>query len=139
MLDCFNHPGIPPFILLLSQVGAEGLDMQKACKTVIHHDLHWNPTVLEQREGRVYRDNVKAKDVHVEALHYVLGYDYTIQKYAKHREAYKDFLLGETRFGEFLEAIVDEQGVESIDRNLYKPKQKGHWHIDLKPPALMPA
>ena len=44
-----------PFVLLVSQVGEEGIDLQKQCKYVIHYDLEWNPARMEQREGRVDR------------------------------------------------------------------------------------
>ena len=45
-------PGVR--ILLASQVGSEGLDLQFA-DTVVNWDLPWNPMVVEQRIGRVDR------------------------------------------------------------------------------------
>ncbi|MEZ6051293.1 MAG: helicase-related protein [Planctomycetaceae bacterium] len=44
-----------PFILLVGQVGEEGIDLQEQCRYVIHYDLEWNPARMEQREGRVDR------------------------------------------------------------------------------------
>ena len=44
-----------PFVLLVSQVGEEGIDLQEQCRYVIHYDLEWNPARMEQREGRVDR------------------------------------------------------------------------------------
>lgn len=41
-------------VLVLTQVGSEGLDFQ-FCNVVINYDLHWNPMVLEQRIGRCDR------------------------------------------------------------------------------------
>jgi superfamily II DNA or RNA helicase len=41
-------------VLLTSDVGGEGIDLQKAC-VVINYDLPWNPMVIEQRIGRVDR------------------------------------------------------------------------------------
>jgi superfamily II DNA or RNA helicase len=41
-------------ILLTSEVGGEGLDLQKA-SVVINYDLPWNPMVVEQRIGRIDR------------------------------------------------------------------------------------
>ena len=41
-------------VLLSSEVGGEGLDLQKAC-VVVNYDLPWNPMVVEQRIGRVDR------------------------------------------------------------------------------------
>ena len=50
----FNLP-YNPFVLLVSRVGEEGIDLQKQCRYVIHYDLEWNPAKMEQREGRVDR------------------------------------------------------------------------------------
>lgn len=44
-----------PFLLLVGQVGEEGIDLQEQCRYVIHYDLEWNPARMEQREGRVDR------------------------------------------------------------------------------------
>ncbi|HKO44856.1 MAG TPA: SNF2-related protein [Pyrinomonadaceae bacterium] len=41
-------------ILLTSEVGGEGLDLQRA-SVVVNYDLPWNPMVVEQRIGRVDR------------------------------------------------------------------------------------
>lgn len=41
-------------ILLSSEVGSEGLDMQ-FCNTMVNYDLPWNPMVVEQRIGRIDR------------------------------------------------------------------------------------
>jgi SNF2 family DNA or RNA helicase len=46
-------------ILLSSEVGSEGLDLQFA-STVINYDLPWNPMVVEQRIGRIHRIGQKA-------------------------------------------------------------------------------
>jgi len=44
----------PVLVLLTSEVGGEGLDLQRA-SVVINYDLPWNPMVVEQRVGRVDR------------------------------------------------------------------------------------
>ena len=36
-------------------MGQEGIDLHRECRHVIHHDLPWNPAILEQRTGRVDR------------------------------------------------------------------------------------
>ena len=41
-------------ILLSSEIGGEGRNLQ-FCRTVINYDLPWNPTIIEQRVGRVHR------------------------------------------------------------------------------------
>jgi hypothetical protein len=48
-------PSLPrPRHLLVTDVAAEGLDLQRAAR-VIHYDLPWTPMRLEQREGRAVR------------------------------------------------------------------------------------
>lgn len=47
-----NDPQIP--VLLSSEVGSEGLDLQFA-SVVVNYDLPWNPMVVEQRIGRIDR------------------------------------------------------------------------------------
>ncbi len=53
ILDRFkNDPNA--HILLSSEVGSEGLDMQ-FCNSMVNYDLPWNPMVVEQRIGRIDR------------------------------------------------------------------------------------
>ena len=42
-------------VFLSTDAGGLGLNLQHAASTVINMDLPWNPAVLEQRIGRVYR------------------------------------------------------------------------------------
>jgi hypothetical protein len=53
-VDGFNTP-LYPEVLIATPVLAEGLDLHRFCRRVIHHDLPWNPAKLEQRTGRVDR------------------------------------------------------------------------------------
>jgi SNF2 family DNA or RNA helicase len=56
----FNTPFYPD-VLVASSVMAEGVDLHLNCRHVIHHDLCWNPSMLEQRTGRVDRIGAKAE------------------------------------------------------------------------------
>lgn len=56
----FNTPFYPE-ILIASSVMAEGVDLHLNCRHVIHHDLDWNPSSLEQRTGRIDRLGSKAE------------------------------------------------------------------------------
>ena len=47
-------------VLLSSEVGGEGIDLQKA-SVVVNYDLPWNPMVVEQRIGRIDRIGQHAK------------------------------------------------------------------------------
>jgi superfamily II DNA or RNA helicase len=56
----FNSPFFPE-VLVASSVMAEGVDLHRFCRYVIHHDLDWNPSTLEQRTGRVDRIGAKVE------------------------------------------------------------------------------
>ena len=51
-------------ILLSSEVGSEGLDMQ-FCNVVINYDLPWNPMRVEQRIGRIDRIGQRFDKLHI--------------------------------------------------------------------------
>lgn len=54
-------------VLLTSEVGGEGLDMQ-FCRSLINYDLPWNPMKIEQRVGRIDRIGQKSPSVSVVSL-----------------------------------------------------------------------
>jgi ERCC4-related helicase len=62
LMLAFNTPFFPE-VLVASSVLAEGVDLHLSCRHVIHHDLSWNPSTLEQRTGRVDRIGAKAETV----------------------------------------------------------------------------
>ena len=51
-------------VLLSTEVGGEGLDMQ-FCDTIVNYDLPWNPMVVEQRIGRIDRIGQKSEVIHI--------------------------------------------------------------------------
>lgn len=51
-------------VLLSSEVGSEGLDMQ-FCSSMVNYDLPWNPMVVEQRIGRIDRFGQKSEKVNI--------------------------------------------------------------------------
>ena len=51
-------------ILLSSEVGSEGLDMQ-FCNSLVNYDLPWNPMVVEQRIGRIDRFGQESPKVNI--------------------------------------------------------------------------
>lgn len=60
LMLAFNSPLFPE-ILVSSAVLGEGVDLHRFCRHVIHHDLCWNPSTLEQRTGRLDRIRCKAE------------------------------------------------------------------------------
>lgn len=54
----FNHPSLNPRVLLgQADVMSEGLNLHRACRTVVLFHLDWNPGRIEQQIGRVDRQN----------------------------------------------------------------------------------
>ena len=51
-------------VLLSSEVGSEGLDMQ-FCNCLVNYDLPWNPMVVEQRIGRIDRFGQESPKVNI--------------------------------------------------------------------------
>lgn len=62
LVSAFNMPFFPE-VLISSSVLSEGVDLHWECRTVIHHDLDWNPSNLEQRTGRLDRIGSMATEV----------------------------------------------------------------------------
>ena len=60
--DFENSSNTP--ILLASEVGSEGIDLQFA-QTLVNYDLPWNPMRLEQRIGRIDRLGQKSESVSI--------------------------------------------------------------------------
>jgi superfamily II DNA or RNA helicase len=60
LMLAFNAPFFPE-ILIASSVLGEGVDLHLDCRYVVHHDLAWNPSTIEQRTGRVDRIGAKAE------------------------------------------------------------------------------
>ncbi|HEV8176058.1 MAG TPA: helicase-related protein [Gemmatimonadales bacterium] len=60
--DPINWPR--PRHLVVTDVAAEGLDLQRAAR-VVHYDLPWTPMRLEQREGRALRLGSRHAEVDV--------------------------------------------------------------------------
>ncbi|NVN96685.1 hypothetical protein HXX01_00290 [Candidatus Nomurabacteria bacterium] len=56
----FNTPFYPD-VLIASSVMAEGVDLHLNCRHIIHHDLSWNPSTIEQRTGRIDRIGAKVE------------------------------------------------------------------------------
>lgn len=62
-LSSFQDPNGPK-ILLSSEVGSEGIDLQFA-RVVVNYDLPWNPMRVEQRIGRIDRLGQKAEKIKI--------------------------------------------------------------------------
>jgi superfamily II DNA/RNA helicase len=60
----------PLRILICTDAAREGINLQTYCSDLIHIDLPWNPSRLEQRNGRIDRKLQPAKQVYCRYFHY---------------------------------------------------------------------
>jgi superfamily II DNA or RNA helicase len=68
----FNDVGHSVRILLATDAAAEGLNLQRTARVILHFDCPWNPSKIEQRNGRIDRHG-QARDVTVH--HFVSDQD----------------------------------------------------------------
>lgn len=100
-LDRFKDPH-GPRILLSSEVGSEGIDLQ-FCRVLVNYDLPWNPMRVEQRIGRIDRVGQKAEKLSI--LNFKVSN--TVEERLYNRLHAKLFLV-ETSLGD-MEAIVGDE------------------------------
>jgi superfamily II DNA or RNA helicase len=62
--DAFNDAADPVRILVATDAASEGLNLQETARLLVHFDIPWNPSRLEQRNGRLDRHG-QARDVTV--------------------------------------------------------------------------
>ncbi len=101
-------------ILLSSEVGSEGIDLQFS-SIVVNYDLPWNPMLLEQRIGRVDRLGQTKKKVGILNL----IYNDTIDKRIYDR-LYDRLGIGQRALGE-MEAILGPR-IREVTIKLLDPK-----------------
>jgi superfamily II DNA or RNA helicase len=62
----FEDPTAAVRLLLATDAASEGINMQECCRWIIHYDIPWSPSKLQQRNGRVSRHG-QVRDV---SIHY---------------------------------------------------------------------
>jgi superfamily II DNA or RNA helicase len=68
----FNNPAHPVRVLVATDAAAEGLNLQRTARYLLHFDCPWNPSRIEQRNGRVDRHG-QPRDVTI--FHFVTDQD----------------------------------------------------------------
>lgn len=98
LMLAFNTPFFPE-ILIASSVLAEGVDLHLDCRFVVHHDLSWNPSVIEQRTGRIDRIGAKAerarRPIHVYLPFVTATQDEKMFRVVRDRERWFTVVMGE--------------------------------------------
>ncbi len=88
--EAFNDPDSAVRILVATDAASEGLNLHRSARYLLHYDCPWNPSRLEQRNGRLDRYG-QARDV---TVHHFLSdddpdltfLDYVIRKADEIRE-----------------------------------------------------
>lgn len=108
----FNNPDSPVRVLVATDAASEGLNLQESARFLLHFDVPWNPSRLEQRNGRLDRHG-QARDVSV--FHFVSEDDADLRFLAhvvgKVERARED--LGSV--GEVIAAAVQRRLIEGED------------------------
>jgi len=119
LMWAFNSP-IFPEVLVSSRILSEGVDLHRFCRHVIHHDLDWNPSVLEQRNGRVDRIRCWAettnKPIEIFQPFIAGGADEKMFRVVKDRERWFQIVMGQ-------DFKLDEATMEKLARRVPLPAQ----------------
>jgi len=115
----FNTPFFPE-ILVASSVMAEGVDLQLNCRYIIHHDLCWNPSTLEQRTGRIDRIGAKAelcrKSINVYLPYVAETQDEKMYRVVIDRERWFNIVMGE-------KFKIDVSGTDKLAERIILPEK----------------
>jgi|CXWK01.1.fsa_nt_gi superfamily II DNA or RNA helicase len=100
-------------VLVATDCLSEGINLQHQFTAVVHYDLPWNPTRLEQREGRVDRFGQASPTVRVATFvgrHIVdrIVEDVLIKKHLQIRKALGVSVPVPATSGDVLEALTDQ-------------------------------
>jgi superfamily II DNA or RNA helicase len=134
--DAFNNPADAVRVLLATDAAAEGLNLQRTARYLLHFDCPWNPSRLEQRNGRLDRHG-QARDVTIH--HFVSDQDQDLRflahVIAKADEIREDLGSANELFdeaahrklvsGESLSLVKDD-----LDRQLLKARGRASMNAD---------
>ncbi|MEZ5045811.1 MAG: DEAD/DEAH box helicase [Chitinophagaceae bacterium] len=107
-------------ILIASRVANEGLDFDKFSNRVIHYDNNFNPAIIDQRNGRVYRGSniatsrkkVIANDIEIYQLFIEESYDQRILFIEQEKRKMKNFYLGDGSLQRVLEKTIEKNNLK---------------------------
>ena len=120
IIDAFADP-TGPSVLLSSEVGGEGVDLQFS-RMLVNYDLPWNPMRLEQRIGRIDRLGQKAEKVSIWNILYCNTIDSRI-----YEKLYEKLDLCREALGDF-EAILGDE-IRKLEIDLLTEKLSAEQQI----------
>ena len=122
-------------VLVATDCLSEGINLQNLFSAVVHYDLPWNPTGLEQREGRVDRYGQESAEVRVATIYSPdtiideLVMDVLLRKHKTIRNALGVSIPVPGSTDEFLETAVDR--LFATDRLFVLPTEGVQGALDL--------
>lgn len=123
-------------IFLVSQVGNEGLDFDGFSDTVIHFDGHYNPAVIDQRNGRIYRRGNLDRALTVKHLFLKETYDEKIKFIEQEKRKLKNFFLGDSGLEKILYKILSKEDIHE-KKLLLKELEKIKFDFEPKEKYLL--
>lgn len=124
-------------VFLVSQVGNEGLDFDKFSDTVVHFDGHYNPAVIDQRNGRVYRRGNLNREITIRHVYLKETYDQRIKFIELEKRKLKNFFLGDSGLQEIIKKIILTEDMHE-EKLLFKELEKIRFDFEPKEKYLIP-
>lgn len=137
-VDKRNQEATTQIIFLVSQVGNEGLDFDNFSDTVIHFDGHYNPAVIDQRNGRVYRRGNLDREITVKHIYLKETYDQRIKFIELEKRKMKNFFLGDSGLEEIIKKILLKQNIQE-EKLLLKELERIKFDFEPKEKYLLPS
>lgn len=108
----FNDPVSPVQILVATDAASEGLNLQHTARLLVHYEIPWNPSRLEQRNGRIDRHG-QARDVTI--FHFASDDDADLTFVARVLEKVNDIREDLGSVGELFDAAFQRRMMELND------------------------
>ena len=139
--ESFNNPQHSVRILVATDAAAEGLNLQRSARYLLHYDCPWNPSKLEQRNGRLDRHS-QARDVTIH--HFVSDQDQDLRFLAhvlrKAHEIREDLGSANELFDEAAHRrLVEGEGIEAVQADLDRRLQLAAGRADIDADASVVA
>ncbi|MFB3789295.1 MAG: DISARM system SNF2-like helicase DrmD [bacterium] len=123
-------------LLLATDAASEGINLQSYCRWVIHYDIPWSPTKIQQRNGRVSRHG-QSRDVHI---HYFRcdqeeDYDFLLKVAKKVDQVREDLGSVESVFNETLQNYFQgrKPSIAELDQKIHAAQASSTEKRDLHP------